>query len=418
MGLVVWVGQMALASVEEARQLFDQGKYNEGQNILFTGLRRSSSSVDEKAAMYAELARFYEDLVGDPIMARVYWKKLGNLDLPETHPLKQQSAQRIEEIEREQVAFRPVYTALKNASMRSGAPEEMAARLSTLDRLLEEHPDFPGVAHLHYWRGHHLAALNRQSQAIQAFNEALSIKPALGLILPVISGRDLAKQALRRKTIPPAAWSVTALTLGILLFNAIRIQRRHAIDVSRLKPALILLLGWVGVFAVLTLILQLAHLDHKDVPFNKPILLKTNWFEAGGLRVASLFGIGLVISVAIYLAALATVHWRQTWGRIGLMLALTWGLGGALAAGHVEIFMREETVLLKGHAPFGVLYSRHELNSHELPETREQLIEMLSNATPQEMRDLLYYHLPNEEFDYLVRMPAEELADRLMPETK
>jgi tetratricopeptide (TPR) repeat protein len=402
--------QSAFAGVNEAKQLLAEGNYSQGKSALIQAC--SAIDPEQKAEAYAELARFYRDLAGDSDLARVPWIQIKKLPLPANHPLVQQAKEELAALRLEDQTFAEQNKILAAASRISNDNAWMEQQINQLEELLQAHPDFPGAGKAYLWRGVHLQALGLHQKAWRSLNQAEKNNPALGLSLPLDSTRIQARTEFLIKATSQGSLSAMGFIFIVAIVLAWRARRAGSWKGLPTKGMIPMVAGLCAIFLLTTAVLFFMDFTQADLPFVRPVILKKLWFQEGGFRLLAVFIYSLVVMAGTFVMALGTAGWRSRPMRLCTLLLTSLLLSAFCVAEHYAVFLSRNTTYAPAHG--GVFYTLLELNKNELPGSRQEILDLLSNANPEELTKMLEYHLPEMPQEAYFTTSAEELADLLM----
>ncbi len=321
---------VAAVPLQEARRHWAAGEFDAGRRVLRAAGRDGSVSPAARADALAALAAFDEEIVGSHRMARRDWKDILRLDLPDGHPLAARAVREIARIDGYDETWAAEDAIVDGSRSLTEDPAEIRARIADLRALLERSPGYPRRAVAHHLVGVNCMWLEDWGGAVAAFDKAIALRPAIGLVHPAPHYRRKANRAWIEEVVPPAATAaVTVLSvLAVVFFLRSRawrrIGKRQLLVVSAVMALwLIAVLGvsWCGYGGPP---------GAMDYDFVTPVEVHTGPFMEGGSAILPLLWCGLAGIAAVFLFALGTAGIRQRVCRLALNLLFAALMCGSL----------------------------------------------------------------------------------------
>jgi len=302
--------------VKKAQGLWAEEKYNDGRQVLIAASEDASLHPATRAAVLASLAEFDEDSVGSHSMAEKSYKKILALGLEEDSPSVVQAKKQITRIGGYRSAFAKQDAILDNARSLTEDREEILARIADLGKIVDETPDYPRMAKVHHFIGVNAMWINRWADAVEAFDTAIALRPAIGLIHPSPQYRKTARKQWLLAVVPLSAWTATGV-LGVICIASFMLGRGwRRVGRRRLVILVIIAAAWVGSVGIACLFVPETP-DHKiESNFTPPVEIHRGLFMEGAENLLPLVWFGLLGIVGTFLFALGTAAIRRMFLRI------------------------------------------------------------------------------------------------------
>jgi len=240
---VIAVNEVLASPISEAEAEFGKGNYVAGEKLLVQGLD-ATADQQEKAVLYARLAKFYEEAAGDLAGAMEYWRKAGACGaMPVGMPSPEAEIARLQPLLDQ---FAESAELRREAERPSSEPAKLRQRLIMLASLLDRYQEHPALCQIHYLIGLNRMWLGHNRSALAAFAQALRLKPAMGP--PIRTHLLRARYCWRRSVANAILWPLLAMIVGMVLAVAWRQRAWRRLGWRHLVVAILLPLVWMGVY--------------------------------------------------------------------------------------------------------------------------------------------------------------------------
>ncbi|HEG43717.1 MAG TPA: hypothetical protein ENH94_06695 [Phycisphaerales bacterium] len=230
-----------------AKEHFAQHQFTEGKSVLINRLRTPGLTNAEKSAILGAMGDFYCEYAGDFRSGLSYYQRaqkshLDNADFKKT---------RIEYI----LSCRKKYADIdKLVHEIRNKPNWLVngpgtrAKIDTLKQFIVGSPDYYRVAELYYCLAIYNAGESKYLKALDYFNQAESLKPAIGYFIPLHGHFKIVHDRLIRRVVTISATSVFTFMfiLSAALFYAAKPW--HWLTLKNIGGFIILLVLLCGLF--------------------------------------------------------------------------------------------------------------------------------------------------------------------------
>jgi len=216
-GLILTIPVMANSkdTIRQANDLFSQGQYSEGRNLINTALRDRSLDSMQRCQLLNSLGDFNCEFVGNFDRAVMFYRRTLKSDLSSDHRLMIQAQKKVAEIDELKKKFLSQDKLLKKLSIQAYQQiplPEIKKQISQLQTLAQKNPDYYKIAQVHYFIGYNQEKAKNYREAYKSFQKATEYKPAISFFLPLSRTETLLVE-WRRQQVNSTAWA----SIGILM---------------------------------------------------------------------------------------------------------------------------------------------------------------------------------------------------------
>lgn len=298
--------------VGAAQELFDQGEYAKGLELLNTACRVKRRSHLEYARLLTKLAYFYEHYAGDPRRVRGYLREIRKLELAPDNPDVLAAEETAARLDRQAAQYRTEDQLLARVRVTRYDQATYQRRVVEITALIRDRPDYPRLAAAYHYLGENHLHLEQYRRAYRAFDKALELRPALGFSLPTPARRDRAFELWMRRDLSRGAWAALGgiLLLASVLFFAGKPWRRLGLQHAQVLLFVVVL--WWLFFRVAVWGFG-ASASLEPATFPAPVYLYSAVGSPMSDVLDTLFAYGLVGVVGAYLLAVGLSRYRPRW---------------------------------------------------------------------------------------------------------
>lgn len=379
--LILLSASPALAAdpVVQADAQFDAGDYAAGRKTLVDALDTLPLTLEQRARINDRLARFYEELVGSELQPRRHWQTIVEMPLPPDHPAIVNAREQLARLAADEQKYAEPHQAVRYAnyppdhSNRTPTElrarrEEVHARIADLHAIAEQYPDYPHMAHLYHTIGVNHMWLKEYAPAIDVFDKALELRPAIDLMHPTGTFRNKAILEWVHENVPIIAWTVIALLADLFAIAFVFLRRWRRLRWSNALVAAIVLAGWCVLFFGVVAIVKDREFPVPAEAFAEPIEIHVSLGQTGGEHLMPLFWYGLAAVGGSVLFTTVSSAIRNGLLRLGANLAVSLVLSAALTVlvylGH---FSREPVLHRTGNGAESYLKSTFNFHVKTIP---------------------------------------------------
>ena len=342
----------------EAQRQFADGHYAAGRQTLVDVLDSTDATTDQRARARDALAHFYEQLVGSELQPALHWQAVVDMSLPATHPILANARKQLERLAENEVTYADPNRMVEDANFLSDDPGEFRTRIADLRAAAQQYPDYPHMARLYHTIGVNYMWLEEYGPAIDAFDKALEIRPAIDLIHPTSAFRDTAAFEWMHLNVPAVAWSVIAAIAAIWAAAFLALRRWRTLQPRHALVAAIVLAGWCALFFGTVAVARHFDFPQPAESFVTPIEIHSSLGETGAEHLGGLFWYGLAAVAGSALFTTVSAAIRRGPLRLGANLIVSLALSGALTMlAYLENYSRNVVYLHRGDDPASYLTS-------------------------------------------------------------
>jgi len=387
---VLLSGSFALGAdpCAQADAQFDAGDYAGGRKTLVDAIDTLPLTLDQRARVNDRLARFYEDLVGSELQPKRHWQTIVEIPLAPDHAAIVNARKQLARLAASEAEYAEPHEAVRYANYPPDSDdrtpdelrarrEEVHARIADLHAMADQYPDYPYMAHLYHTIGVNHLWIKEYAPAIDAFDKALELRPAIDLIHPTGTFRAAAILEWIHENVPAIAWSVIALVAAIWVVAFVTLRRWRKLKYAHLLVAATVMAGWCALFFGTVAIVKDREFPVPSEAFVEPIEIHVSLGQTGAEHLMTLFWYGLAAVGGSVLFTTVSSAIRNAWLRLGTNLAVSLVLSAALMVlAYLGHFSREPVFHRSGHGAGSYLKST--FNFHlktieaDLPEPDEQ----------------------------------------------
>ena len=354
--------------IEQANRQFDQGNYTEGCRTLTNALDTMPLTVEQRARIRDSLARFYEDVVGSEFRPRLHWQAVVDADLRRDHPLVVDARKQLVRLAANDEKYAEPDEVVADANFLTDDRDEIRARIADLKAVAEKYPDYPHMARLYHTVGVNHMWLKEYGPAIDAFDQALEIRPAIDLIHPTSAFRATAVREWMHENVPTIAWSVVIGIGGLWAIAFVALRRWRKLRGRDALIASIVLAGWCAVFFGTVAIVKDFEFPQPVEAFATPIEIHTSLGQTGAETLISLFWYGLAAVVGSVLFTTVSGAIRRGTIRFAVNLLVSLALSGAMMTlAYLAHVSRDAVYLRSGHGAKSYLTSTFNFHVRTIP---------------------------------------------------
>lgn len=222
---VVFACDLSLAaesyeSTTLATEHFAQHQFVEGRTVLINRLRAPGLSPAEKSAILGTMGDFFCEYVGDFRSGLNYYQRSLKLQ-PRDADLKS----RIEQIRSSQKKYADIDKLVRAIRSKPNWLVNVPgskAKIDTIKQLIVESPDYYRIAEAYYCLAIYNVGQNNDLKALDHFNQAQTLKPAISFFIPVRNNLNFVRARFIRKVVTISTTSVFIIMfiLSVALFYA------------------------------------------------------------------------------------------------------------------------------------------------------------------------------------------------------
>jgi len=387
--LVLLSASLAAAAdpCDQADAQFADANYAAGRKTLVDALDTLDLTLDQRARINDRLARFYEELVGSELQPKRHWQTLADMPLPPDHSAIVNARTQLARLTANEAKYAEPHQAVRYANyppenadrtpdeLRKRT-EEIHARIADLHAIALENPNYPHMAHLYHTIGVNHMWIKEYSPAIEAFDKAIELRPAIDLIHPTGTYRTTAMLEWIHENVPAAAYAVIALIALITTAAFVALRRWRKLRWAHALVAAIVLAGWCAVFFSAVAIVKDLEFPVPAEAFAEPIEIHVALGQTGGEHLMPLFWYGLAAVAGSVLFTAVSSAIRNGVLRLAANLTVSLVLSAALITlAYLGHYSRQPVFHRTGNGAESYLKST--LNFHlktieaELPEPGE-----------------------------------------------
>lgn len=336
--LVSWI--CSADPLTDAEVKFAQGDFAAGEKIILKGID-ATSDARARADLYILLARFSEERTGNISDAIRRWREvieLGYAKLPESDIIPADEIVRLQSFFDEYLKSKNLFT---EAGTNTDDPAVLENRIRDLTVLLDKYGENPCLGQIYYLIGVNQMWLNKNREAVKAFDKALGLKPAISLEFPILTYRERSMRIWRSGVEAVVISFLLAIISIVIISLVIRNAVWKWIGKKHLFIACALPVTWLIVFFAVAWLFC-----HEGVPppksgFNVGTKV-TSWFGGeSGHYLNNIFYLGLIGVAGTYLAALGTAKFRSTVKAVTVTVLLSVALNIILMALYINLHYKE-----------------------------------------------------------------------------
>jgi len=305
----------ALAAAAAASRRGDFGATHEA---LVDALAVAPAGSEAEASLRLELAEFFAGPAEHPAEAELHLRRLRQIAQPLPHALLQRAAAlegRLAGLRRDWAQERALLAEVQTPALDS---VEAAARVASLQALLERAPDFPLAGRAWFSLGREEVRLGDLAAAVEALERAAALRPGLDFHLPLRQTLLEARRRLLERRLRGTAQGTLALGLPLLALLFLRRRPWRRLGWPHLRAALLGAVGLLGLCAGLAWAAQ-SWLPRPPLDaFAEPVFLASRPGAPGSgllgwLVLLGLGGLGLSYALGVVFAA-ARPRWLAALG--------------------------------------------------------------------------------------------------------
>ena len=238
-----------------AREKIADGNFHEAHRLLDKAMRNREMQTADHLPILAELAGFYENLVGDDHHALKLWQQLLSKAPAASQRISAQRAiTRIEDRQHRLAHVKHQLNGLRMAAVQPGHREEPAflKKMARQRKQLEQMANHPELAaDIDYTLGLTHLALGHSFRADWAFGRVLTHRPAFGFQQPIERLRKTARQAWIRCLAQRASWAVLAAFWLIVAIGMAWSRPWHWLRWRHVGAGMVAALIWIAGFQIM-----------------------------------------------------------------------------------------------------------------------------------------------------------------------
>lgn len=307
-------------SASEAKDLFKQGQYKEGLDVLNLALRQYRMEPLNQIHVRKSLAEFYEKYVGNYDVALRHYKQILKAPLPADDPMRslaQKEISRLEALDTGHSRQNSLLRQMRTSTSKRQDEADVKEQVAMLEAFVRDNPEYYRLTEACYYLGLNYMSLSKFGRACKAFERCEQLRPSIDFFLPVRARFDVAHARWIDATANAIVWGTLGVLSLIVMIVFYMSRPWQWVKLRHIIGGLVMVFLWWAVFNIAYICfgerLEFTDTVTEQIQVELPAFVSASRGSLGSEVSKQLFLYGLVALWGMFLLAIGTSRFKHRW---------------------------------------------------------------------------------------------------------